>query len=128
MPANFGPVSLRLTTLSLGLMVCLLAGGCSSSDSKATEPVSPHDSFPVGSRASFRLISHCGVEFDTIDGYTWRTKPRNDGNGNPPRGWPTLSIQGVLTRPSRNRVVFVSDEIPVTLVFRPAPDVNWSCM
>jgi hypothetical protein len=90
--------------------------------------VSPHESFPVGSRAPFALISHCGVEFDTIDGDTWRTRPRNDGNGNPPRGWPTMSIRGVLTRPTRDRVVFVSDEIPVRLVFRPAPGVDWSCM
>jgi hypothetical protein len=117
-----------LTTLSLGLAVCVLAGGCSSSDSKATESVSPHDSFPVGGRASFALLSHCGVQFDTIDGSTWRTKPHNDGNGNAPHGWPSLSIRGVLTRPSQTRVVFVSDDIPVRLVFRPAPGVHWSCM
>lgn len=104
----------------------LLVQGCSASGTARDETVSPHDSFPVGSKAFFRLDAHCGVEFETIDGYTWRTTRRDDGEGNPPPGWPQL-VPGTLSRPSRNRAVFVSDQIPVRVVFRPAPSATYSC-
>lgn len=103
--------------------------GCGSAQDRQTDAaqVLPRDSFPEGSRASFTVDAHCGVEFTVIDGYTWRTKLRDDGNLNPPRGWPQL-IAGVLTRPSNDRAVFVSAQIPVKLIFKPAPDAVWSCM
>jgi hypothetical protein len=105
-----------------------VAVGCASSESSTPEAkAAPRDSFPVGSRASFRVNAHCGVEWAVIDGYSWHTKLRDDGNRNPPRTWPQL-IDGVLTRPSKDRAVFVSDQIPVRLVFKPAPDAVWSCM
>jgi hypothetical protein len=108
-------------------VLVLLAVGCSSSDSTSLgDRVSPHESFPVGSSAFFRLNAHCGVEFETIDGSTWRTKPRDDGQGNPPPGWPQ-TIPGTLTRPSKDRAVFVSDQIPVRVVFRPAPKATYTC-
>lgn len=81
---------------------------------------------PVGTRAHFTVFAHCGVQFTTIDGETWRTKLRDDGQGNPPDGWPQ-QIAGTLSRPSEDRAVFTSDAIPVTLVFRPAPDAKYAC-
>jgi hypothetical protein len=107
----------------------LTAPGCGAAHDGRTDTaqVLPRDSFPEGSRASFTVDAHCGVEYTVIDGYTWRTRLRDDGNSNPPRGWPQR-IEGVLTRPSHNRAVFVSTQIPVTLVFKPAPDAVWSCM
>ena len=93
----------------------------------AESSIGPMENFPVGSTAPFRVFAHCGVEFTTIDGITWRTKPRDDGNGNPPEGWPMQVIAGTLTRPTDERAVFRSLEIPVKLVFRPAPDARFSC-
>jgi hypothetical protein len=108
--------------------LALLGAGCASSDPGRTEvKAAPRDSFPVGSRASFRVDAHCGVEWAVIDGYSWHTRLRDDGNLNPPDDWPQL-IDGVLTRTSPDRAVFVSDQIPVRLVFRAAPDAVWSCM
>lgn len=84
------------------------------------------DEFPVGSSAPFAVYAHCGVEFAFIDGTTWRTAPRDDGQGNPPKGWPE-SIQGTLTRPADDRAVFTASEIPVEFVFKPAPDARFMC-
>ena len=122
-------MSSRLGALALAAVaMTVLNGGCASTESHPTEVrAAPRDVFPVGSRAAFRVDAHCGVEWAVIDGYSWHTELRDDGNHNPPRDWPQL-IDGVLTRPSENRAVFVSDQIPVRLVFSPAPDAAWSCM
>ena len=118
----------RLGVAATLVAVGMLGVGCASSDSGGPEvQAAPRDSFPVGSRAAFSVDAHCGVEWAVIDGDTWHTRLRDDGNLNPPRGWPQL-IDGVLSRPSTNRAVFVSDQIPVRLVFKPAPDAIWSCM
>lgn len=106
----------------------MLGSACTAPESsRADARPAPRDSFPVGSRAPFRVDAHCGVEWAVIDGYSWHTRLRDDGNHNPPRDWPQL-IDGVLTRPSTDRAVFVSAQIPVRLVFKPAPDAVWSCM
>lgn len=116
----------RVALFTLGL--ALLLAGCSASESEPSHvQASARDSMPVGSRAAFAVYSHCGVEFARIDGETWRTRLRDDGNGNAPHGWPGL-IRGTLTRPSENRAVFVSDAIPEVLVFRPAPKAKYICM
>jgi hypothetical protein len=121
-------VRTRLGIAATLVALAMLGMGCASFDSGSPEAKpAPRDSFPVGSHASFRVNAHCGVEWAVIDGYAWHTKLRDDGNLNPPRDWPQL-IDGVLTRPSTNRAVFVSDQIPVKLVFKPAPDAVWSCM
>jgi hypothetical protein len=85
-----------------------------------------YDAFPVGSRVPFTLVAHCGVEFATFDGMTWRTRRRDDGQGNPPPGWPQ-QIPGTLSRPTPGRIVFVSDEIPERIVFHAAPGRTWAC-
>jgi hypothetical protein len=111
---------------ALGL--ALLFAGCSTSESEPSQvQASARDSMPVGSRSAFTVSSHCGVEFARIDGETWRTRLRDDGNGNAPPGWP-VRIHGTLTRTSENRAVFVSDAIPEVLVFRPAPKARYICM
>jgi hypothetical protein len=121
-------MSLRPVVFALAVaLLGVVDAGCSKSESEpAQDPVSAHDHMPVGSRAAFTLFAHCGVEFTEIDGDTWRTKRRDDGDGNPPAGWPG-AIEGTLTRPSENRAVFVSDAIPVVLVFRPAPNTMYIC-
>jgi hypothetical protein len=117
-PAAYASVGLAL----LGVF----CGGCSTSESDASRTPSVRESVSGGSRTDFTVFAHCGVEFATIDGETWRTKRRDDGQGNPPDGWPQ-QITGTLSRPSQDRAVFRSDAIPVQLVFRPAPHVQYVC-
>ncbi len=106
----------------------MLAVGCASSDSSKPEAKpAPRDSFPVDSRASFRVDAHGGIEWAVIDGSSWHTRLRDDGNHNPPKNWPQL-IDGIVTRPSENRAVFVSDQIPGRLVFTPASVAVWPCL
>lgn len=62
----------------------------------------------------------------TINGDSWRTRRRDDGDFGAPDGWPE-DIRGTLTRQSETRAVFVSDEIPEVLVFRPAPNALYIC-
>jgi hypothetical protein len=119
-------VSFRRTVPAATLVATALLSACGSSESTHAQP-RPSDAFPVGSRASFVVNAHCGVEWAFIDGYSWHTRLRDDGNGNPPRGWPQ-QIDGVLTRPSKHRAIFVSEQISVKLIFRPAPNAQWSCL
>jgi len=123
---------MRAPVLSTAVLVAALAlSGCSSTDpstapaheSAASQPsaeaqLKPGKNFPVGSVSPYSVYAHCGVEFVLIDGITWRTKRR--GQGNPPSGWPE-SISGTLTRPTTDQAFFESPEIPVVLEFRPAP-------
>lgn len=119
-------------TVVLSLSACSSAGDPSGSDgpeaamSSAGQSRGPTDDFPVGSSATFSVYAHCGVEFATIDGMTWRTAPRDDGQRNPPKGWPE-SIRGTLTRPAVDRAVFTAAEMLVEFVFTPAPDAKFSC-
>ncbi|WP_310528752.1 hypothetical protein [Nocardioides sp.] len=120
------------------LIVVLSLSACASSDepsesdgpkaavSSAGSSKGPMDDFPVGSSAPFAVYAHCGVEFTTIDGTTWRTAPRDDGQGNAPTGWPER-IPGTLTRPADDRAVFTASEMPVEFVFKPAPDAKFHC-
>lgn len=129
---------MRALVGAAALAVGLSLSACSSSDepSESDGPEAaesstgpsrgPMDDFPVGSSAPFAVYAHCGVEFAIIDGTTWRTAPRDDGQGNPPKGWPQ-SIRGTLTRPADDRAVFTAAEIPVEFVFQPAPDAKFSC-
>jgi hypothetical protein len=83
--------------------------------------------FDVGARTRYIVDAHCGVQFAKIDGYNWKTRLRDDGNGNPPAGWPQR-VEGVLSRVSKDKAVFTSDEIPQILVFHPAPDEQYTCL
>jgi hypothetical protein len=74
----------------------------------------------------FKLDAHCGVQYASIDGETWETERRDDGNGNPPEGWPQ-NIEGHLERLDDKTAVFTSAQIPIQLVFHPAPDAVWTC-
>ena len=58
----------------------------------------------------FNLDAHCGVQ----------TKRRDDGNDNPPEGWPQ-NIEGRLERLDDETAVFTSAQIPIRLVFHPHP-------
>lgn len=116
----------------LSLAACTSAGKPSGVDepkvreSSAAASRGPMDDFPVGSSAPFEVYAHCGVEFTTIDGMLWRTTRRDDGQGNPPKGWPQ-SIRGTLTRPAVDRAVFEPADIPANLIFEPAPEAEYYC-
>lgn len=57
----------------------------------------------------------------------WRTRPHDDGNGNPP-AWPQEAFQGTLARPSADVAVYTSPAMPLKkLVFRPAPEAKFMC-
>lgn len=120
------------------LTAVLVLSACASAESSVPTPgpaspalrtgpsLRPAEDLPLASSAPFALFTHCGVELTTIDGATWRTARRDDGQGNPPPGWPGV-VRGTLTRAADHRAVFTSDEIPVTLVFRPAPGTTYLC-
>ena len=75
---------------------------------------------------AFTVDAHCGVQYINIEGVLWETKRRDDGNGNPPKGWPQ-AIKGRLDRVDKDTAVFTSEKIPERLVFRPAPDATYLC-
>lgn len=81
---------------------------------------------PVGSAALLRVDAHCGFEFAQIDGELWRTRLRDDGNGNPPAGWPQV-ITGLIERTAERRATFVGEDVQVRAVFRPAPNATYMC-
>lgn len=88
--------------------------------SKTTPP--PHVAFPVGSTAKYALRVHCGVRYAVVDGSNWETDWRPLGvseneNVNPPDGWGD-EVAGTLSRPTSDRLVFMSPKIPETLKFR----------
>jgi hypothetical protein len=120
--------------LMLATALMFTGGVACSSDGEPRSPsetqgqsTSPMGHFPVGATGDFTLYAHCGVQFVTIDGATWRTRLRDDGNGNPPP-WPTDAFQGTITRPRSDRVVYASPSLPMEkLVFRPAPHAHYTC-
>jgi hypothetical protein len=124
--------------MNLGLMLvtvllCTGAVACTSegeprSPSETGARSAPMYDFPVGATGAFAIYAHCGVEFVQIDGDTWRTRLRDDGNGNAP-AWPQEAFHGTLTRPSANVAVYTSPAMPLkNLVFHPAPDARYICM
>ena len=128
--------------LSKGLTIALLVGvaACSSpsaprsmeSDStddhsSVRENRNAHENLSVGERAPLRVYAHCGFEFTEIDGELWKTRLRDDGQGNPPAGWTAL-VEGTIERTSDARAVFVGTSVRVRAVFRPAPNAKYSCM
>ena len=133
-PIRVGGVKARAARIAIyALTATVVLAGCSGSDdSPSAEPaptrdvVLPTDPFPVGSSGPYIVEAHCGVEFATIDGTTWRTEPRNDGRGNPPAGWPDM-IDGTLTRPAQDRATFKSEQIPDVLIFSPTDQVIPGC-
>ena len=97
-------------------LVAFVALNACGSDGDAREPRG----------APFNLDAHCGVQYASIDGETWETKRWDDGNGNPPKGWPQ-NTEGHLERLDDETAVFTSAQIPIRLVFHPAPDAVWTC-
>jgi hypothetical protein len=126
-PETHNMSALRTLTMSVARLALVACGSTHDAETKGKH-VSAQDFFPVGSHATFSVSAHCGAEFTRIDGVTWRTKPRDGGAPyTAPERWPQM-IRGTLTRPAEKRAVFTSDQIPETLVFRPAPNAVWSCM
>ena len=85
-----------------------------------------HEALPVGASGPLTVYAHCGFEFTNIDGELWRTRPRDDGQGNPPAGW-TEAVEGTIERTSETRAVFTGSSVRVRAVFRPAPKATYVC-
>jgi hypothetical protein len=122
---------LRLTLASAlmftGGVVCSSDGESRSLSETPGQRTSPMDQFPVGATGDFTIFAHCGVQFIQLDGVTWRTRLRDDGNGNAPP-WPSDAFRGNITRPSVDRVFYTSPSLPVDrLVFHPAPHARYIC-
>lgn len=103
------------TRFLLPLMVAAAISGCARSGDGETRAWAP-----------FVVDAHCGVQYISINGVTWETKRRDDGQGNPPKGWPQ-AIEGRLKQIDDDTAIFISDRIPVRLVFHPAPEAQWTC-
>jgi len=101
-------------------------GGPSTDSTSLSSTQRVMKSLDVGATAEYDLYAHCGVQFTKIDGLTWRTRLRDDGNGNPPPGWPQV-IHGKVERVAADTVIFSSDEIPDRITFHPAPDATYTC-
>src|SRR5690349_19531674 len=93
---------MRVAARSLAVITVLtVMAGCSSGPAT----LDAKDSLPLGATAPFSVYTHCGFQFAVIDGETWRTRLRDDGHGNAPRGWP-VSVTGNIERISETRAVF----------------------
>lgn len=120
----------------MAVAVLVVLGGCGSDASRAevdTPSGASASTAPgalralrVGSTAPLRVYAHCGFEFTEIDGELWRTRLRDDGQGNPPDGWPQVVV-GTIERTSANSAVFVGENVRVRAVFRPAPHATYTC-
>jgi hypothetical protein len=70
-----------------------VVAGCGS-QMTASQPTSTS----AGRAESYRLYTHCGIEWAKIEGTFWRAaRPLFDGNGNPPAGWGNPFQDGRLT-------------------------------
>jgi hypothetical protein len=81
------------TRAPLMLVLATVVAGCGSQTTTARRATtSVHRGEP------YRLYTHCGIQWATIDGRFWRaTEPLSDDNGNPPPGWGNPFQAGTLT-------------------------------
>ena len=123
-----------LRTLTTGILLAGL-GGCSFIDAGGSVDVTTSDlgvsgdahvDLPVRATAPIRVYAHCGFEFTQIDGKLWRTRLRDDGQGNPPVGWPQVVV-GTIERTSEREAMFIGENVRVRAVFRPAPHAEYIC-
>jgi hypothetical protein len=62
---------------------------------------------PVGSHWTFRVYTHCGVEWIYLDGSYWVAEP-GLGDVNPPPGWGNPFDDGVITLEATDRATYLS--------------------
>jgi hypothetical protein len=86
----------------LVLMVATVFAGCGSNTTAAR----PHTT-SARRGEPYRLYTHCGIQWATIDGTFWRATSHLS-YGNPPRGWGNPFQQGTLTLLSRTTAEFTS--------------------
>jgi hypothetical protein len=64
---------------------------------------------------SYRLYTHCGIEWAEIEGTFWRaSRPLSDGNGNPPAGWGNPFQEGKLAFRGHATAEFSSPVVSIT--------------
>lgn len=120
-------VALLIVMSAVALTGCDAANeGETRSPGGAASVQEARESLPVGASSPFSIYTHCGFQFATIDGALRRTRLRDDGNGNPPHGWPGL-VTGTIERVSKNRATFTGINVTVRAVFRPAPHAQYFC-
>jgi hypothetical protein len=74
----------------------------------------------VGRTYEYSLTTHCAIHQTGIDGTGWRASPPlDDGNGNPPAGWPNPRAIGELEILTRNQAVFTLGDLTATFVRDP---------
>ncbi len=112
------PVARRVVAGLAGVGVFL--SGCSSDDDPAMWEK------PETTSGTFTLSTHCGIHYIVIHGELWETKPLDDGNGNPPRGWGNPGETGTMEVLSADRAVFTS-EGHKPLIFHPSNDTPAGC-
>ncbi len=80
------------------------------SASPHTNPASKGLTSSAGTRSrSYRLYTHCGIEWAEIRGTFWRAAtPPAEGQGNPPSGWGNPYQTGTLTFTTPTTAVFHS--------------------
>src|SRR5580704_4003624 len=96
-----GPLVLTLVTVIAGCGSQTTATRLASASARRAE--------------SYRLYTHCGIEWAKIEGTFWRaTPPLSDGNGNPPAGWGNPFQEGNLAFRGRATATFSSPAGSVT--------------
>ncbi len=132
----------RLVALP-GVLVLLLASGCSGGDEVGDARTTPTVSSPTASvttetvppssepaaPAAVSVVSHCGVVSVTVDGQLWLADPPL-GDHNPPPGWGEQETSGQWIPVGRDRAEFYGDH-GQRASFRRAepgtPDPNAGC-
>lgn len=121
---------MRLIAPAVLFIPGMVLAGCASNDAPRKDAESAtgdaHKVLPVGASAAFGVYAHCGFEFTQIDGSLWRTELRDDGQGNPPDGWPEV-VEGTIERTAEDLAVFVSASPEIRAAFRPAPGATYIC-
>ncbi len=97
-----------------------VVAGCSSHEAAGSLRSGPRraadrSGTAAGPSSQYRLYTHCGIEWASIDGVDWHAdQPRSDGNGNPPPGWGNPFQVGTLTVSDHATAEFVSAAGSVT--------------
>jgi hypothetical protein len=96
-----------------------VVAGCSSQEAARSLPAGSRRADTIGTAAGrssqYRLYTHCGIEWGSIDGVYWHAdQPLSDGNGNPPPDWDNPFQVGTLTVNDHATAEFVSAARSVT--------------
>jgi hypothetical protein len=102
----------------VGAAALAVVWGCSSHEAARSRPAGsrPADGIgtAAGSSSPYRLYTHCGIEWASIDGVYWHADQHLSDGGNPPPGWGDPLQVGTLTISHHATAEFVSAAGSVT--------------